>query len=216
VYNTVDLEDGVKKGLLDWSSLKSDLKRGTRGDVHLKECISWAERRIKGNDAELKLKGRAKDEAIVQYFRVRAIGHVIAAAVRSFLDHYDAIIEGDYHGELVEDSRAAGLVEACRKVNRSQVYCSDETLKLELMGRKIIWDLMDVFWEGAAKLEPEKGSFARKARDLFSANYRRVFERALKEGPLPRRYCELQLVTDYICGMTDSFAADLHRRLMNG
>ncbi|WP_390699270.1 hypothetical protein [Gemmata massiliana] len=26
----------------------------------------------------------------------------------------------------------------------------------------------------------------------------------------------MQLVTDYICGMTDSFACDLHRQLTNG
>jgi len=30
------------------------------------------------------------------------------------------------------------------------------------------------------------------------------------------QYCQMQLVTDYICGMTDSFARDLHQKLKNG
>jgi len=212
-YNTVDLEDGLKKGLLDWASLTSELRLLAPGDACLEECIAWAVGRIEG---EVALKGRGKDEAIVQYFRVRAIGQIIMAAAKAFLKHHDAIMEGDYHGELVEDSDAAALVKACRNVNRSRVYCSEETLKLELMGRKMIWDLMDIFWEGAADPDPKKGSFARKAQDLFSANYRRVFEKALEEKQLPEQYGRLQLVTDYVCGMTDTFAAELHRRLMNG
>ena len=84
------------------------------------------------------------------------------------------------------------------------------------MGRKIIWDLMDIFWEGLEHKGPPKGSFAKKIWDLLSQNYRSAFEHALKDEKLPEAYCRLQLLTDYICGMTDTFAAELHRRLMNG
>lgn len=91
VYNTVDLEDGLKKRLLDWDSLKSDLRRWASGDPSLEDCITWAEDRIKGDGAEVDLEGRPKDEAIVQYFRVRAIGQIIMAAAKAFhrwTDHH--------------------------------------------------------------------------------------------------------------------------------
>ena len=78
---------------------------------------------------------------------------------------------------------------------------------------------MDVFWEGAEAMpatgDPSTSTFAGKAAALFSSNYRRVFQHALTEG-LPEEYCRLQLVTDYICGMTDSFAKNLHAGLFNG
>jgi dGTPase len=166
--------------------------------------------------AEVDLSERARDNALIQYFRVRAIGQVVTAAADAFKANYSQIIEGDFHYELVAKSRAAEFVKACRAVNRDRVYCSDETLKLELMGRRIIWDLMDVFWEGAADPQAKKDSFSAKAFSLLSDNYRRVFDHARKLGTLPARYCQLQLVTDYVCGMTDNFAAELHRRLMNG
>jgi len=215
VYNTVDLEDGLRKGILDWGFVKESLRDRARGDGVLKGCIEWAEGRVK--PARRDLSRRAREHAHIQYFRVRAIGCIVTSAAKAFISNYDEIMEGLYHGELVEDSGAAALVNACRDLNRYRVYCSDETLKLELMGRRIIWDLMDVFWEGVRQDEGRgKGSFAAKAYDLMSDNYRRVFEKAKKEGKLPEKYCRLQLVTDYVCGMTDTFASQLHRRLMNG
>ncbi len=87
------------------------------------------------------------------------------------------------------------------------------------MGRRIIWDLMDLFWEGVKHADPEKEdtkTFAGKAYNLLSDNYRSVFQHEMKDKKLPETYCRLQLLTDYICGMTDTFAAALHRRLMNG
>jgi dGTPase len=67
----------------------------------------------------------------------------------------------------------------------------------------------------------------------MSENYRNVFEKigsAPKPLPeytdiynksrgnnkLPEKYCCMQLVSDYICGMTDTFAITLHRELTNG
>lgn len=220
VYNTVDLEDGLTKGILDWKLLKEELLSGKDDKTVIQECLKWAEKRV--DRAEVDLNGRAKDVALVQYFRVRAIGTIVTASANAFTDHYDEIIQGDYHGELVKDSTAWPLVKACRKINQERVYCSDETLKLELMGRKVIQDLLDIYWEGAEQgfpapdLKDSEKLFPRKAYNLMSDNYRKVFEHALNEKDLPERYRRMQLVTDYVCGMTDTFAVNLHKRLTNG
>jgi dGTPase len=87
------------------------------------------------------------------------------------------------------------------------------------MGKRIICDLMDILMEGAIAegCGGGKGNrFARKAYQLMSSNYRTVFQAAIAEGTLPKEYCCMQLVTDYICGMTDTFACMLHRQLTNG
>jgi len=117
---------------------------------------------------------------------------------------------------------AGALLKACKKVGLKHVYPSTSTLKLELMGRKVIHDLMDIFWEGASQCgtekEPDccKRGFPKKAYNLISTNYRKVFEKTVKEGILPEWYCRIQLVTDQIAGMTDTYAITLHKRLMNG
>lgn len=213
VYNAVDIEDGFKKRILDWSLIRSKLTTEDRDDPLLNDTLNWAEDRVKNAD---ELEGRSKDSAFVQYFRVRAIGNIVVASAKAFRVNYDAIMAGDYHGELVEDSEARSLVRACTKLNRERVYRSEETLKLELMGRQIIWDLMDLFWEGIREEKPDRGSFAAKAFNLLSDNYKRAFRYAQGAGELPPRYYQVQLLTDYICGMTDTFATQLHKRVMNG
>jgi dGTPase len=125
-------------------------------------------------------------------------------------------MNGDYHDELYKGSKAGALIEACKEVGQKYIYCSKETLKLELMGRRVIHDLMDIFWEGASKGSNEKKGFARKIFDLTSRNYRVVYNKAIDEKKFPAEYCSMQLMTDYICGMTDTFACTLHKRLTNG
>jgi len=221
VYSTGDLEDGVKKGLFGWEFLKRELKAqmAEQNDV-LEQLISDAEEKV-GYSPE---KSGASDEEVAQVFRTYAIGAMKESAFDQFRASYESIWEGVYHTELLKDPdcKVAALVRACKKVGAKHVYPSAGTLKLELMGRKVIHDLMDVFWEGASQCggekEPEccKRGFPSKAYKLISTNYRKVFQRALKEAILPEWYCRIQLVTDQIAGMTDTYAITLHSRLMNG
>lgn len=131
-------------------------------------------------------------------------------------------MRGEFTGELVTaDEAVRGLIKLLKRIARQQIYCTPSTLKLELMGRRIIHDLMDLFWEGAETLpryeEPKSKEFAGKLGLLLSANHRKVFRHFVCEQPqLPEIYHRFQLVTDYICGMTDSFAKRLHAELTNG
>ncbi len=77
---------------------------------------------------------------------------------------------------------------------------------------------MDFLWEAIGqRKEPENlGScrltpFAAYAYNRISENYRRIFEN--DSNPLPVRYKELQLLTDMVSGMTDSFALSLYDEL---
>ena len=81
---------------------------------------------------------------------------------------------------------------------------------------------MDVFWEGAEKIGVDKKSppkpkkFDGKIGRLFSDNYLRAFYFSVAEDEMPENYLRLQLVTDQVCGMTDTFAKTLHAELFNG
>jgi dGTPase len=138
-----------------------------------------------------------------------------------FKDRYEEIMNGTYHGELLKDSEASGLISACKKLGRDFVYVSNETLKLEVQARHIIHELMDLFWTAAREYTPDAKltDFAPKIYKLTSANYRVVFEDGLKSAAqvsIPQLYFRLQLVTDQIAGMTDTYACTLHKSLTNG
>jgi len=147
---------------------------------------------------------------------------VVRSVVEAFKDRYSDIMNGEYRGELVDDCSAAEIVKRLKKLARQKVYRTPSILKLELMGREVIHGLMDNFWEGAESLPksgaPKSGrAFHDKLGFLLSENYRRVFADSVKRFPdIPELYHRLQLVTDYVCGMTDTFAIRLHSELTNG
>lgn len=204
VYSTVDLEDGVRKGVISWANLKALLTEDS--DPNIADAIKFAESN-----------GGNRDEDIAQMFRVRMITNTLNACARAFVDNYDEIMNGKLHTELIKVSSAAKGVKLCKSAGRRKVYNSAETLKLELLGRTLMHDLMDVFWEGAAAYEGQAlqtKSFAGKIYGLLSHNYRTAFETAWHKTKLPRDYLRAQLIADYVCGMTDSFAVQLHRSLL--
>jgi dGTPase len=86
-------------------------------------------------------------------------------------------MNADYHNSLLKDSQASALAKTCKEVAAEHVYSAPQTLKLELMGRKIIWDLLDLYWEAGQLIgtdEKEWPTFGKKAYDLISRNYREV------------------------------------------
>ncbi|WP_257461845.1 dGTP triphosphohydrolase [Archangium lipolyticum] len=225
VYATVDIEDGVKKGVISWPGVEDAFEHLTsKPSAQALESIQDHIRRASDyiDQAATELSPKARGEAIAQHFRTLVIGTTKQAVLETFASKYQDIINGTYHGELIKDSSAAGLIKACKSVGRAHIYRSEETLRLETMGRRIIHDLMDFFWEGASAYDPsmDRAEFDRtfqgKIYNLLSSNYRAVFETSIKSPTLPIRYHQFQLVTDYVCGMTDSFACKLHSQLTHG
>ncbi len=217
VYLAADVEDAVKKNVLSWKEVEEALKESNAASVRAALDLQQHILKAGGPSVPDDLEG----DIMAAAFRTGAIGVMIEAAFRVFQAQYNGIMHGQYDGALLADSAAAELSDCLRKLGRTRVYPTRSTLTLELMGRNVIGDLMNVFWEGAEALPkdkaPKTATFAGKAAALFSPNYRKVFQHFVNERTdLPEQYHRFQLVTDYICGMTDSFAKRLHGELFNG
>lgn len=237
VYSLVDIEDGVKKGVVSWgnhwdygaanSAVHTlcaqsgdvrailELNKSIIGAELLADTAGKAEERI--DRSALKLSGRSRDEAIIQYFRTLVIGKAVTAVTDKFFARYDDIMNGRYHGELIADAEnVSGLYKVLKEeIGRKYVYPAKENLRLELLGRNVIYQLMDLFYSADPSAKTRK--FSGKAYHLLSQNYRTVFDKPdAHESRLPIEYRRLQLITDYICGMTDSFAINLHQELFHG
>lgn len=214
VYSVVDIEDGIKKCVITWECVREILKanRSRFGEELFKDCVEKSEERI--DQAQVSVRNR--DEAVSQYFRTRVIVRAQDAVRRAFAENYEAIMSGAYDKEILYDSEIGEFYAVLKEeINYKHVYNAKETLRLELLGRNVIRFLLDTFWE-AEKSEKSR-TFSQKIYNLLSQNYRWVFEHPIpQEGHLPEEYRRLQLVTDYICGMTDSFALNLRRELQHG
>jgi dGTPase len=217
VYSVVDLEDGVKRKVLDWQELAEYLQKNCSGSSAYTKVMKAVDK------ADLSGFTRsAKDEAMVQLFRISAISEFAIAAKELFRKHYDSIMDGEYRKELIldDDSEARPLIEACKRYARGNLYKASNILKLEIRGRHVIHELMDVLWEAVKDISPDKipagtKRYPDKIYQLISDNYRRVFEKRIKLDPEHQTYHKLQLITDYVAGMTDTFACELHKDLTN-
>jgi dGTPase len=212
----IDLEDGVRKGIFRWQEMVEELERFGAGGtaIALKEDAQ-------AQVGKRSLAGYGSGDVFAQAFRTNLMSRLIPAALDEFQESYDAIMTCDYGYELVRQSRLGGLYNACKEVVRRHIFRSPEVLRLEIMGRKVIQDLLDLYWEGVApELRDEKG-FSNKVYSIISDNYRNAYEQDLNrnfptiEPAIKRDYLKLRLVCDQVAGMTDAYAVRQHKLLAN-
>lgn len=217
VYSVADIEDGIKKGILTWNELRHELEAVDAEEI--RRSLDGMERILKAGANTIP--PGLPDDTYASAFRTASIGVMVPSVTEEFKNRYSSIMDGSYGGELVADCDSAMLTKTLKSIGTKRVYCTPATLKLELMGRRVIGDLMTMFWEGAEGLPvdaaPKTKSFPGKLGALLSENYRRVFQRSvIEESHIPEAYHRYHLVTDYVCGMTDTFAKRVHSELTNG
>jgi dGTPase len=100
------------------------------------------------------------------------------------------------------------------------VFRQEDVLRLEVRGRRVLHELMDLFWEGVSErlktTENTTGTYAGKLYLLIAESLRSLFEKRLAKNQADGVYLGLQLVIDYVSGMTDGYACRLHEDFVNG
>jgi dGTPase len=212
----IDLEDGVRKRIFRWQEMIGELERcGADGQADVLKKDAQALVGSRG------LASYGSGDVFAQAFRAVLMSRLIPAALDEFQSSYDAIMTGEYGHELVNRSRLGGLYLACKQVVKRHIFSSPEVLRLEIMGRKVIHDLLDLYWEGVAPDARDDKGFSNKLYSIISDNYRNAFEQDLIrdfpgiEPSAKRLYLKLRLVCDQVAGMTDAYAVSQHRLLVN-
>lgn len=216
-YSVLDAEDAVKKGLISYSELINflrEISKEKKGDEIINEVMRISENSHKKFQEE-KLSLSELNDISMQLFRVYSITAIIREVTKVFQENQNLILEGNFEGELIKISKANTFVKALKRFDKKYAYNSPNVLDIEEKGRKVIYDLMNIFWKtiinrkNADDLGGERlTEFYKFVYSKISENYRRVFENP--DNNMPMRYKEAQLLTDMISGMTDNFAFDLH------
>lgn len=188
-YRVIDLEDGHRLGHVSFRETEDLLKP-----------IAFSP------DEDLTRSSYASiddEKGKVEYMRARAINNVAISVVEVFKRRYDDIMSGRLEDELTSLCDYADCLENIRIVSRERVYSAPNVLHVEAAGFEVLGGLLDKVVPALIRDE--------KARTSADKKILKIVPRQFALGATP--YEKMLAATDFVSGMTDTFAVTLFRRL---
>ena len=215
-YKTADIEDALKKGCITYTLLLDELKKrmmANEENESFEGMISILERKYQ---KALDMKCEQLDIYAIQNWVVSIQGNMLFAASDSFINHYDEIMNGTYQKDLFDGTNVEKIMEALGDIAYQYAFISKPIYKLEIAAKSIIDFLLEQFVPAIIYYDTDIkiSSVSQKLISLISEDYKRIYHYFSKDcNEEEKLYLRLLLVTDYICGMTDSYAKNLYQEL---
>lgn len=227
-YKTADVEDAFKKGCITYEQLLEELCQGagislrdyrtglwkTTGEEEIREYLKLVELlEIRYEQAKNKGMNRPAANA-VQNWIVSVQGRLLGCATETFVKYYEEIMAGTFRKELLSEGYGAKIAEVLGDIAYRYVFISGPIYKLEIAAETILTFLLDRFVKAAIRYDSGEPmtEVQQKLMALVSDNYRAIYT-IYSQGKTEEEklYLRLLLVTDNICGMTDSYAKQLYQ-----
>ncbi|MDR1414763.1 MAG: dNTP triphosphohydrolase [Odoribacteraceae bacterium] len=140
----------------------------------------------------------------IAFLRAGIINKLINACADVFRQHYADIMAGAFTGSLVQQLPPAlkSAYEACTALAYGRIYHAAVVTQIQIAGFKILATILKEYID--AILKPGT-YYARNILSIMPGQYRVRPEDSL--------YTKIQTVTDYVSGMTDSYALNLYRKI---
>lgn len=231
-YKTADIEDSVEKGNINFQILLKELN--DRCNDYFNKYYSNLEKEEineKKNNSEYKKlidileykykkaidnKYKKPDLNAIQNWVVSIQGSLIFAASDNFIKNYDEIMIGNYPYDLFYGTEIEALMKDLGNIAYNYSFISKPIYKLEISASVMLEFLLSKFINAILYYDTDitLTSVQNKLVSLISKDYMRIYQLDSKnKSEKEKLYLRLLLVTDYISGMTDSFARDLYREL---
>ena len=216
-YLTADIEDSLKKGMISLDTLILEINKRISKSQN-KEAADFANQCLeklnkkyeKATDKNLS----EPDVYAIENWMVIVQGQVLQIVTDCFVDNYESIMAGTFAKSLIEGSKASLLMDILGDIAFKYTFTSKPIYKLEIAADTILNFLLDKFMKAILYYDTdEKLSVVdKKIISMISRDYMHIYH-YYSEGKSEsdRLYLRLLLVTDYICGMTDSFAKNLYQ-----
>jgi dGTPase len=217
-YLTADIEDATKKGIMTVDKILSESKAFIQDyNGHETEIKYLVEAVDKLNS--LYYKNMDKDDPqmfAMQNWIIYVQGLLIRSAVFSFTKNYSDIMNGDHQTDLFDGTFGKGLAKFLQNLAVNNIFNNIQIQKLEIAAEKILGSLLDIFIPAVVKYDADikMSGFEKRVINLISKSHMSVYkESAAGCNEREKLYLRLLMITDFISGMTDSYAKNLYREL---
>lgn len=222
-YATADLEDALKKGLFSLNQLIEYFDRkieditNTSYKKYTQELIADLKKRLDGNVRSIE-----GDLIAFQKWMEYVRKWLMYIVSYRFSKSYTDIMNGVFKQDMFYETNHQESIKILKGAMKEFVYDNIEIIKLELSAKKIISALLDdfiyavLYWDAESSPEGEEYGLSKadkKLISILSENYKEDYRCARTENEAENLYLKFLMVTDYISGMTDSYAKNLYQEL---
>ncbi|OUS01380.1 dGTPase [Flavobacteriales bacterium 33_180_T64] len=187
-YTIIDFEDGINLGLIQEEYALEYLINLVRDDIQTKtyHALQSTQDRL-------------------SYLRSLAINTLINEAVDLFMEHEEAILSGEFSKALMDYSAYEAQINDIIKLSVANVYQSTEVIHKEILGYKVINELLNIFTKSVINnLKGEISNFDRLILKVLEPNV------DLKKD---NTYNSLLSVCFFVSKMSDSNAMLTYQKL---
>ena len=213
-YKTADIEDGFVKGFISYHQLKDELKAlQEREPDNTFKPLDKLEHKYQ---SAIKRGVNNPEEYAVKNWIVQVQGFLINCATYGFTRNYDAIMEGTYGKDIFSDTYGEGLMNLLGDMAYRRVFTTSSIYKMEVAESVMLTFLMDQFVNAVlySDTEVKLGEIEKRMVSFISENYKSAYHKQAEgKSEAEKLYLRFLLVTDYICGMTDSYAKRLYQEM---
>lgn len=189
-YRIIDFEDGFRLGRVQYEEIRERLLKIINSENTAKRLDSICEEHDK-----------------VGYLRSKAIDILTRQAAQIFIENEEAIRKGAYDKPLISHIEASAALEEVKKRSVVKVYSAQEVIEIEAAGYEVIGGLLETFVGAAndcATNDKTASARSKKYLQLLPQRYSQA-----EEDP----YKRILRITDYVAGMTDSFAVAMYKKI---
>jgi dGTPase len=192
-YRLVDLEDGFRMGHLEFEAVRE----------RMMAVIGCAEK------AAGLVRIRSRKEQI-EYLRTMAIGEAVTQCAAAFCDQETAILEGRFDLPLLDVIPAGPALAEIRQFSTGTIYATPRGVAIEAAGYEVLGGILDILVAAVTDHARNRSPSRRSVKML-----QLLPEQFLgpDRSPDASSYRRLLRLTDFVAGMTDSYAVNLYKRL---
>ena len=213
-YNTADIEDAFVKGFISYNELCEEL-RGLQ-KLEPNNPFNALEKLERKYQSGVKRGVGNPEEYAVKNWIVQVQGFLINCATYGFTSNYEAIMEGTYGNDIFHGTYGQHLIHLLGDMAHRRVFATPAIHKMEMQEAVILNFLMNKFVKAIIYYDTDVqlGEIDRRLVSFISDNYKSAYHtQAEGKSEGEKLYLRLLLVTDYICGMTDSYAKRLYQEM---
>ena len=191
-YLVIDTEDACGSGILEYSEV-------------LERLLPMA------GDVDARLNAMTRDKERVEYLRARCISRLIEQVHSAFMQYEAELLRAEFSGALLDRVAYAPHLQALKRLAEAKVYVARPVIEVGVGGLEVLERLMQAFGvalEEVATLGAQASTRSRMRVQLIPEQFL-----AMQRQPPAQRYQRCLQLTDFISGMTDSYAVSVFRQL---